>query len=417
MYDLICHVYPLEEQSLEALQSVLRKASRRYSKDKYQRYLNLWMLRLAVESITKKHKRFQSERDGTPSKDIMDILSLEERLVVLLRDRRKLNMQEIASVMRIPVGRAGRSLTYAREKIARQLLNIDWYRGATTGQGEELGLSSLISRVEMNLLIGEEKSKRSFTPYQQEYIQSISHSSQFVENLKGKKFGEIENAIRLTKIMPIFSRPASYKWQDLSWQYKLAVEAAGLGLVGLLAVVALPWAFSHVNKSAFYDGRFGDLFTNQALEMKEAAQTEISTDRLLASSDSSKDVEANAKENIQDEFADVDFPSGDAETGAAPIAPSRQNAAVYRLIVQSTSPADLMTPVKNLFSGSNVKEREMSGRVMPGGVYFDGITSEASYEKIREEIKKLGTTKVYSTATAHRAPEEKARLIVWIQQI
>ena len=118
-----------------------------------------------------------------------------------------------------------------------------------------------------------------------------------------------------------------------------------------------------------------------------------------------------------DEFADVDFPSGDgAEVATAPPAPSKQNAAIYRLIVQSPAPQELIPQVRTVFAEKQVRERDISGRVMPGGVYFDGITSVANYPEILHEMQKLGQTKTYSNGS-NRNPNERARVIVWVQQI
>lgn len=412
VYDLICHVVPNESQTVEVLQSVLRKASRRYSKDNYQRYLGLWMMRLTVETIRKKYHRFLYEQESNVPREVLDDLSLEERLVLLLRDRRNFTAEEIASVMAIPMGRVGRSLTYAREKVARQLLRMDWYRGQDSGAS-----NALLTRVELNLAVGEEAIVEN--SLHQDYIKSIEHVHNYVGTLKVKRFGEIENAIRLTKILPIFSRPASFRWVDLSWQYKLAIEAAVLGVVGLFAVVALPWLFSHLNQSAITEGRFADAFSRPQLESFEKELEEISTDRLLASTQPSSGVStALPQENVQeDEFANFEFPSGDAEHGAAPVAPSRQNAAVYRLIVQSSSPRDLMPKIKQVLADASVKERELSGKVMASGVFFDGVTSEGRYVGIKKAIENLAVTKSYSTHPTSRDPNERARIIVWIQQI
>jgi hypothetical protein len=162
------------------------------------------------------------------------------------------------------------------------------------------------------------------------------------------------------------------------------------------------------------EGRFA-----QVLEVESQAQAPdlrgITTDRLLAAAEGESELAAPPE---KDEFADVEFPSGDGyEAGSAPLAPSRQSAAVYRLIVQSPSPQDLIPHVRSLFTQGNVRERENSGRTMPGGVYFDGITSVGAYPQLLNEIRTLGQTKTYSNPNASRNPNERARVIVWVQQI
>jgi len=212
--------------------------------------------------------------------------------------------------------------------------------------------------------------------------------------------------------MPLLGQPDRVRWQDLSWRTKLGLEASFLGAVGLLAVVVLPWALQRVNTTAFVEGRFADVFQVETRAGVTAQAEAITADRLLALNDQPDERPAES-----DEFADVDFPSGDgAEVATAPLAPSHQNAAIYRLIVQSPAPQELIPHVRTVFAEKQVRERESSGRVMPGGVYFDGITSVANYPQILHEMQKLGQTKTYSNGGS-RNPNERARVIVWVQQI
>lgn len=229
------------------------------------------------------------------------------------------------------------------------------------------------------------------------------------------KFQNVEQSIRNHRILPILGNSERISWHQLSWQYKLGVEASVLGFVGLLAVLVLPWAFSKVNADAVLAGRFSDLLIPAQAEQQIADSDGVSPDRILASV---HPVDTAAEIAETDEFADMDFPSGDSyELGTAPLAPSRQSAAVYRLIVQSSSPKDLIPRVRGLFAQGNVRERESSGRVMPGGVFFDGVTNVGSYPQLVQEIRKLGETKTYSHPGRARNPNDRARVIVWVQQI
>lgn len=401
IYDLIHQVFSDESVSLEVLQSTLRKAMRRSSKESYEKYLRLWIFRLTVESIQRRYPRFLSERLENQSVSY-EYLSLEEKLTLFLHDRTNLEYEQIAAVMQIPVGRVGRSLTYAREKVAKESLALTW-------AGEE---GTLLQRVALNRSFDHEGSVRAESP---QYIDMVAKIRDQVAELPGKRFSEIERTVRVNQLLPILGRSDVAGWTELPWQYKLGLEASVLGLVGLLAVIVMPWAFSKINAAAMVEGRFAEVFQVNQTAMSAPDLEEVTADRLLAS------VEPGENEPAQeaDEFANTEFPSGDAyESGAAPAAPSKQQAAVYRLIVQSPSPKELIPYVRTLFAQQEVKEKNSSGRVMPGGVYFDGITTVANYPQILAEMQKTGLTfKTYSNPTNKNHPNERARVIVWVQQI
>ncbi len=394
IYDLIYHVFGDETFAIGVLKSALKRALRRSKRERYERYLRLWMIRITVESIRRSYNRFLQER-LTDQKVPLEFLPLEEKLALYLTDRVGLSNDDVASVLQVPAGRVGRSLVYAREGLAKE-----------QGFVAE-GSADLRERIALH---------RSLTG-QSAYVQAMRAAQAHVREMPARHFSEIENSIRQQQLLPLLSRPEGVRWGDLSWQYKLGLEASLLGVVGLLAVVVLPWVFSQVNAHALVEGRFAEVFQVESQANSSPALAEITTDRLLASSENTEGENA-AEAEAQDEFANMEFPSGDAfEAGTAPVAPSRQAAAVYRLIVQSASPQELIPQVRSLFAAKNVKERERSGEVMPGGVYFDGVTSVSNYPILVQEIQKLGQTKTYSHPGASRNPNERARVIVWVQQI
>jgi DNA-directed RNA polymerase specialized sigma24 family protein/type II secretory pathway pseudopilin PulG len=394
VYDLIHQVFANEALALQVLQSSLKKAVRRSRQERYERYLRLWVLRIAVESIKRAYPRFVAER--LPGQKVpFESLSLEEKLVLLLNDRAQLSAEEIASVLQVQVGKVGRYLVYAREKVATEVLGKRW-----------AGFLALRERISLN---------REMSAPATPYIEAMLAAKNLVAEAPLVKFSTIESSVRQHQLLPILGRSERVRWQDLSWQYKLGLEASMLAVVGLLAVVVLPWTFDQINANALVEGRFAEVFRVESQAQEPVALEEITTDRLLASSEG---VEGESVEAPEDEFANVDFPSGDAyEAGTAPLAPSRQAAAVYRLIVQSASPKDLIPEVKALFAKKNIRERESSGREMPGGVYFDGVTNVGNYPLIVQEIEKLGQTKTYSHPGATKNPNDRARVIVWVQQI
>lgn len=397
IYDLIFQIFGHETRSIEFTQRFIRRASRRLQRDRYREHARLWLIRLAVETIQDHYGHFVNSLESGEAAPF-GYLRLEEKLALLLRDRLNLSLEEIASAMQLTPGRAGLSLVYAREAIARKLLDLDWE--------ETLHLQERVRRnVELN---GEA-----------EYDKVILASSHYISSLPRKRFGAIEHAIRVVKVLPTMS-PLGRKWSELPWQYKVAVEGSALAVMGMLALVVFPWVNSRLNTNAIMEGRFADAFTRPyAMPAEEIPlEDEVSTDRLLASAGEGATPAAQLEEEFKDEFASEEFPMGEGEMGQAPVAPSRQNSAIYRLILQSPNPQEIAEHMREVFASEQVRERNSSGRAVPGGVFFDGITTEAAFERIRAEAAKLGITQTYATHQPRRpASNERARVIVWIQQI
>ncbi|MGZ3649659.1 MAG: hypothetical protein ACXVB9_07255 [Bdellovibrionota bacterium] len=393
IYDLIYQMTGDEAHSLLVLERVLRRCTQLSKKERYERYLRLWVLGITVDCLRRAYPRFLAER--THDQEVpLETLTMEEKFVLFLHDRSQLSYEDIAAVTQIPVGRVGRCLTYAREKVAKDLDH--------TWSEDSLALRERVTWNRSESCVGAPDS----------YAKAIVAARIAMGCAPVRRFAEIDAAVRQQKLLPLLGQPDRVRWTDLSWRAKLGLEASFLGAVGLLAVVVLPWMLSRVNTTAFVEGRFADVFQVETKAGSTAQVEAITADRLLAAAEPA--VEERAE---NDEFANVDFPSGDgAEVGTAPLAPSRQAAAVYRLIVQSPAPQELIPHVKSVFAEKQVRERESSGRVMPGGVYFDGVTSVGTYPQILQAMQKLGQTKTYSNG-ASRNPNERARVIVWVQQI
>jgi DNA-directed RNA polymerase specialized sigma24 family protein len=418
LFDFLFQLHGDEEAAVDTLQAVLRHATRKFPHERYERYLALWIFRLAVEIASKRYANFVSER-ADPKTVPFYFLSLEEKLALLLRDRLKFEFKEIAAMMQIPEGRVGRLLAYAREKTGERIIGSDWREKLK--DSSDCNLLNMTERVSWNQVYGTEKQNRQHeTPAHEAYEQQVAAAVKNVTDLTARRFVEIESSIRRSRLMPLLLEPKSFRWGELSWKTKIGMEGVALAAVGILALVVFPWIVERIDEDAIREHRYTQIFR---LKGESAVSQEISADRLLASAEEENAADrdlATINTSSGDEFAEVEFPSGDFyESGAAPLAPSRQSAAIFRVIVQSSSPKDLISPIREVFQKKKVKERESSGKLMPGGVFFDGLTDVGTYPEILKEIEglKLGKTRPFPNPGPNRSPSSQARVIVWIQQI
>lgn len=415
LYDFLFHVYGEQEAALEMMERALRLAHRRFRSERYERYLRHWIFRITLECTLRHYPKFLEEHEDREAVPLW-YLSPEEKMAVLLRDRAGFSSVEIAEALHTSEGRVGRALAYGREAIAQRLMPVDWREELKTATN--CHLVSLQSRARDNFALEalDSNAGKTCAPCRV-YFRGIDAARKSVMDLPEMRFESVDKAIRNVRILPLLAERRPLRWNELKWHTKLALEGAALVIVGLLAMVVVPRVASRVNMGALLAGQFSAVIMNSPNSDAEV-EPEISAERVLASSASSS-AEAEAGADVPEEtFSDQDFPSGDFyETGAAPVAPSRQNALVYRLIVQSSDPKDMAPKVRELFVDKNVKEREKSGQSLPGGVYFDGVTSVGTYPVLLEEIQKLGKTKTYNNPDGRRNPTERARVIVWIQQI
>lgn len=125
IFDLIHHMFGDETQSLSVLESVLRRSTALSKRERYERYLRLWAFGVTVDSIRRAYPRYLAER-AVGEQVPFEQLSVDEKLVLFLHDRAGLSYEEISAVTQFPVGRVGRSLAYAREKVAKEVLGRRW---------------------------------------------------------------------------------------------------------------------------------------------------------------------------------------------------------------------------------------------------------------------------------------------------
>jgi DNA-directed RNA polymerase specialized sigma24 family protein len=396
LYDLIYQVFGQQDYSVALLEKAFRTARKRYRFDRLERYARLWILRITVECIQKSYNHFLSEQvhNYTPT---LSPLSLEEKLCILLHDRLELSLTEIGALLQLQPGRVGRSIVYGREK---------WANALNISTQTDLPLTERI------------KLHTTFAPCDSEYKQVIQQPRALLQNLPKHTLQEVNKVVPLAELLALLAAPKQLRWRDLSWKSKLTVETIGFALVGAIVVLALPWVISRINVTAIFEGRLADIIQVHTEVAKEPEVETITADRLIASKDLNE-TESNLPE-MKDEFSGIEFPSGDAyEAGSAPLAPSRQNAAVYRLIVQSASPKEMIPVMRQLFATKKIRERESSGRAMPGGVYFDALTTQGDYQhllKAVQGLKQVGKTRTYGN-TGSQNPNERARVIIWVQQI
>jgi len=177
IYDLIFQMCGDEAHSLLVLERVLRRSTSLSKRERYEKYLRLWALGITVDCLRRAYPRFLAER--TEDQIVpLEFLNMEEKLVYFLHDRAQLSYEEIAAVTQIPVGRVGRSLTYAREKVAREKLGREWPEAVT-----------LRERQTWNRALQDGPSI---------YLTAMEQARQHVSALPTRRFAEIDASVPTT---------------------------------------------------------------------------------------------------------------------------------------------------------------------------------------------------------------------------
>ena len=402
LYDFVFQILGEEESTAEVIEHVCKVARKRAKRNKFDQYARIWFFQIVTSEL---QSRF--EKWGRDFEDLSHLpltkLTIEERFVLMLRDRVELSRNEISCVLQLSEGAVEMRLMSAREKLAKRILNwpsCNPFSFASQGNNHSLKVRLAAQRYtdgELKVLPAGEEVRV--------YSEGMQTVRKFVSSLDAPEMGE--SVAMLTK-NPF---QVHTSWRPLPWHYKFVLESFAFALVGTLAVFVMPSVL------AYYNGDEAEMRRAQAvLPMSDDFVSPLPQPvRALASINADT---AKALLERNNEFAGMDFPSGHYyRRGSAPLAPSRKKSSIYRLIVQSENPRDMVPKIKSLFRDSKVVERARSGRRMPGGVYFDGVTTEANYRKIRSEISRMGPTATYLNQKRKRKLHEPARVIIWVQQI
>lgn len=376
---------------------VLHQARR----EKFERYADIWLYRLLINFITSRYHKVKRQFETESFASDICTLKLDQRLILIIRDRIGLDVEQTAAVLQLTPWAVERRTFHAREKLGEHL--AIWKGEHPFLSNPEL--SSLHVRVVLNRHLNKELPQELHQLRQAvEYRNGLQEVQNWLRNLPvGEVIVEVPDL--KDKKIPLWKKGASeqsFSWIDTPWHYKLVLEGVGFAAAGALAVFLLPMVLSYYNKEP----------TVPQKPVKKIAQ--------LTGSSTMKKKPTLPTIFEEDPFSEVEFPSGhEYHRGAAPLAPSRRKGNIYRLIIQSANPKDLIPQMQRLFADANVSEREDSGREMPGGVYFDGITTEGEYNQIEAALKAMGKTRTFANRPQGRrvSSAAQARVIIWIQQI
>lgn len=390
----------------ELLNKVYRIARERFASEHYQRYARTWFLRLAVGCVREQLAIWKRARIDVSLP--LDFVSLDEAMVLLLRDRLGLTKREVAMVLEITEGAVETRLLNGREQGARRLLH--WSSPnpfSFTPRGQYRALKA---RIHVNRALDGEAVEAGEGEEVAAYRRGLEQVRQYFQALAAQPAPEVVYEPEVKKAKQK-RRHRITNWRALPWHYKLGFECAAFALVGAVAVFVLPafLVYYEGGEMAFHKTPFV-----QPILKPQVAEANITAGRGMAA------LAPNAQpyQPVEDEFTYAEFPSGDNHLeGSAPLAPSRKGGAIYRLIVQSENPRELIPKIRSLFVASNVAERDRSGSMMPGGVYFDGVTTEDDYSKIFSALSSIAPTKPYQNQKRKGRGDERARVIIWVQQI
>lgn len=408
LHDFLFQLSGSKEFSAEALLRLFRQAKERFVYENYQRYSRLWLLQLAVPLAQENFVPVARGRGSKPATPLA-FLEFNEACVLVLRDRLGLSKPDAAAVLRITEGAVEQRTMHARERLAQHLQR--WNSPNPFSFSARGNLNSLRQRILINKVVDGESTVLVEGDEALTYRAGIERVRTFLRELPALAAPALEyGSAGRSKRSP--AAPAPSRWRALPWHVKLGLECSAFGLVGALAVFVLPAFLS------YYEDPAGQTRRLQASApiIRPVATTSVLDDNGVGRGPAS--MGAQRPEPVQDEFAYMDFPQGENHLeGSAPLAPSRRGGPIYRLIVQSENPKELVPKIRSLFLASNATERDRSGSAMPGGVYFDAITTEENYTRILSAISAIAPTKPYQNSMRRGQGSDRARLIIWVQQI
>ncbi len=414
IFDFLCQCLHSPEQAYFILRDVAVIAKKRFAKDSYQRYARIWLFQIALEQLEAHAHTSEKLHHHGPLTE----LTLRERAILILYDRVLLPKKNIATILGISLGGVDMLLLRARENLVRNLFGGELFRFSP---GEKSNF--LRDRILLNQVLDGE-SKRDITNNRaKQYYQSLQKAQSYMVELPSYSTPQV---LSITQANKAIAGPSSWlksfknsSHRPISWQYKLMIEGLAFFLVGVCTIFILPILLAKFNGN-HQDAKKVAHARSLVVGKAKGADSKLARGIASIASPTRDRLIAEAE---QDEFENIDFPSGhDYRPGTAPIAPSRRNAAVYRLIITSESPKKMIPTIRSLFAIAKVKEKSKSGELLPGGAFFDGITTEAQYQYIYKELQKHGKTSVYlsgrglSSRTKRRA-NQRTRVIIWVQQI
>lgn len=408
IFDFLYLILGDEAVAQEKFKALYHKGASSYDRDNYSRFAKIWLFQLAQETLNAQFAEWR--RNHVRRDSPMKFLPIDQRLILILRERCNFSKEEIARIMQISLGAVEKRLMAARERFAR--VHLGWATENPFSFGEEGKQDSLRRRILLQRALDNEAAEfERDCEEMKEYRMGMEQIRHHLRSMPTHTCPKVEEDWD--------AKPSSWRgsallkpFTPIPWHAKLILESLAFCVVGALTVFFLP------SLLAYYEGSEAKLVKAQAVlpigKIVEERAPDL-VERKLAAIDAEAIL---AKVEEADEFSDMEFPSGHHyRRGSAPLAPSRKKASIYRLIVQSESPSQIVPKIQSLLSKNEVKERDRSGAHMPGGVYFDGVTTEGNYVKLAEALRQLGPTRTYLNQRRKRKDWEAARVIIWVQQI
>ena len=332
----------------------------------------------------------------SPSSPFFYKLLPREFMLLILRDRFLLPKEEIEAILSCTAGSLGLQLMHVREKFFRVLFS------------KQALSAPLTERIKCNQVLDEcavipfSKKQGSFdgcssSPYYSCLQKARTHCQWLkVHPLKKEEFHQL--FVLSSKEKNLKLRKKSYK-EIYPRGYRLLWE--GLSLSILVSFIVIFLAIRSKPNITKESGGFTSLSTKNLKQESPNATFNVSF-----------------KEKDR-ELVPEEFPLGPSyHKGTADKAPSLQRKTIYRLIMQSENPKEMVPYIKSIFQEAKVKEADRSGNAMPGGIYFDGFTQAKNYSRIYTSLNRIAPTNAYLNKNKKQIrANDKARVIIWVQQI
>ena len=353
----------------------------------YEKYNKLFLFKLAVQTL---------KENQTHYKPLLG-LTLDESLVITLKDGLGLQNHEIASILDISLGSVETRLSKLRWKLVSQLQEVD--------TSSENFISLLELSASVDTAAEPKDSNSSFLPLLRKTKPIVQ------ETLRSRNIPFPQDFLEIP-VNPLIAKSGgktSINWASAPWYIKVLIE----GVIATTIVMGIVFSIPKIkNFYEIWQEKSVDFSTLAELASSIGHDTSINNDTVgpQPAGESTEAVAQNQETQktttVSSEFSEKDLSKASSNK-------------VYRIIIKTESPETLMQTVQNELNrieATSSNNAPAVGLVLPGGIMFDAFVPLKNYKQLLQMLTRLGDTKLIITQSHGAMIPGKAKVKVWLQR-